>query len=92
MTDWQKVHAAVLELEQVGRVEPDVLGVIAALLGEDDRPGLQQALVAEARRVVGPILAHYSEFTNVSDENAALVGLLQGITFARAYDRVKQDD
>lgn len=92
MTDWQKVHDTLLELEEIGRIEPDVLGVIAVLLGEDDRDGLEAALMAETERITGPIMAHYSEFAVVNEQSKAAVGLLQGITFARAYDRVKQDD
>lgn len=92
MTDWRAVQTEMLELEQTGLTEPDVLSVIAVLLGEDDVEGLHETLTDEARRIAGPIMAHYSEFTNMNEPSKAAIGLMQGITFARAYDRVKQDD
>lgn len=91
MTDWRAVQAEMLELERLGDQNADVLATIAAILGADIE-GLHETLEAELARVERLVDLHYVEHVARSPGTYAAIGFLQGITFARAYDRVKQDD
>jgi hypothetical protein len=90
MTDWERVQATMLELERLGESNPDVLSTIAAIL-DTDIEGLHETLNAEVQRVMRLIDVHYAGHAVRTPRNYAAIGFLQGITFACAYDRVKQD-
>jgi hypothetical protein len=90
MTDWSAVQAEMLELEKLGDRNPNVLSTIAAILGSDAE-GLHETLNTEIARVGRLIEGFYIEHAERTPRNAAVIAFMQGVTFARAYQRTHPD-
>jgi hypothetical protein len=84
MTDWPKVQAEMLRLEQHGAEQPDVLATIARIMGADIE-GLHETLRSEIRRCEELWETHYANFIPLTVSASMSIAFMQGITLAVAF-------